>query len=83
MDQNDYCFFINCNTLRTQLLPQVIILPLHNKQDSGHIGGVVRDHSLAFPCDYLCKINFVCGGKRKIHAVWTVTKAPPTRAKEM
>ena len=40
------CYFINCNTIRMQLLPLVIISPLHNKQDSGHID-VVREQFLA------------------------------------
>ena len=38
-------YFINCNTIRTQLLPLVIISPLHNKQGSGHID-VVREQFL-------------------------------------
>jgi len=40
------CYFINCNTICTQLLPLVIISPLHNKQDSEHID-VVHEQFLS------------------------------------
>jgi len=39
------CYFINCNILCTQLLSLVIMWPLHNKQNSGHID-VVGEHFL-------------------------------------
>ena len=50
INQNKYltifnCYFINCNAICTQLLPLVIISPLHNKQDSGHIDVVVSNFS--------------------------------------
>ena len=40
------CYLINCNTICPQLLPLVIISPLHNKQDSGHID-VVHEQFLS------------------------------------